>query len=465
MKIALRFTSLLVFIFIVFACNIPISPAPTTTPTTTEPTIPKAATPEASIHSGKYIGTISVELTSSNQSAKIYYTLDGTNPTEANGNLYNSPIIIDFDCILKAIAYIDNHSPSDVLIENYSFPPITFGRAYNFIDGKWILSPYYALGNEVHILPMEKKYPGDSTTPFASTVYAKIIDNDVYVYGSYFDGYETIPCYWVNDTLIKLPIYTDSDWGACYDVYKKHGIIYAVGYSADSGYVRCYPCLWVDENLTILSTGDQHVDAKKILFNGDDQYILCSGYHDATGTTSVNYFFKNGIRYDISSTDSKEFIYDISVIDNQIILLGIKYESQSPSMMYEKPFFIINNQKHYFDLNGNLTIKDINSKFLQIYNISNNFYFISNVIPSFYPDGTPAAIIPYIWKDGEYIPNGIDPTLKISYSGSKNNKLYIIDIINKRYAYSSNADFSLPDWKPLSLPSSEYLQYREGIIF
>jgi len=463
MKIICKLISIILFISIVYACNISI-PTPTGH-TPIESIIPKTATPEASLRTGNYIGTINVELTSSEPSAKIYYTLDGSDPSEVNGILYNSSIIIDFDCTLKAIAYLGDYFPSDVLIENYYFPPLTYGRVYRFIDGKLILSPYYALGNEVHILPMEKKYPGDNTTPFASTIFAKIIDNNVYLYGSYNNGYETIPCYWVNDKLIKLPRYTDSDWGECNDVYIKDGIVYAVGLSADSGLVRYYPCLWVNENLTVLST-ENHVDAKKIFYNEDDQYILCSGFQNAYYTNSLNYYLKNGIRYDIPSIANDEFIYDISIINNQVILLGTKYEHPSPNIVYSKPFFIINNEKHYFDLNGNLSVQDINYKFFQIYIIDNHFYFISNVISSFYPDGTPTAIIPYIWKDGEYIPNGIDPNIKIAYTGSKNNIMYIIDILNKSIlSYSSNADFSLPNWKTLSLPSSEYLQHKEGVIF
>jgi alpha-tubulin suppressor-like RCC1 family protein len=59
-----------------------------------------------------------VALTASNSSAAIYYTLDGSSPSQ-NSIRYNSPIAINQNLTLKAIAYHDDYKPSDILTAKY----------------------------------------------------------------------------------------------------------------------------------------------------------------------------------------------------------------------------------------------------------------------------------------------------------------------------------------------------------
>ena len=67
--------------------------------------------PVASVKSGEYSGRISVELTSDTKGANIYYTLDGTNPTESSTK-YTRAISISSSCTLKAIAVSDGNVSS-----------------------------------------------------------------------------------------------------------------------------------------------------------------------------------------------------------------------------------------------------------------------------------------------------------------------------------------------------------------
>ena len=78
-------------------------------------------TPVISLASGTYFGTQSVRITCETADAKIYYTLDGTDPTSAS-TLYESAIPISETTTLKAIAIKDNES-SNVATAEYTIAP------------------------------------------------------------------------------------------------------------------------------------------------------------------------------------------------------------------------------------------------------------------------------------------------------------------------------------------------------
>lgn len=64
-------------------------------------------------------GSLSVTLTTATKNAKIFYTLDGTTPTESS-SLYTGPITISDSVTLKAIAVKTNLETSPVLTEVYT---------------------------------------------------------------------------------------------------------------------------------------------------------------------------------------------------------------------------------------------------------------------------------------------------------------------------------------------------------
>jgi uncharacterized repeat protein (TIGR02543 family) len=79
----------------------------------------KAETPTASPRGGTNVNPVQVTLTAE-EGVIIYYTTDNTTPTEASTR-YLSPITIDKETILRAVAYIDGSEPSEQMFEAYTF--------------------------------------------------------------------------------------------------------------------------------------------------------------------------------------------------------------------------------------------------------------------------------------------------------------------------------------------------------
>jgi uncharacterized protein (TIGR02145 family) len=79
----------------------------------------ETATPVASLSSGTYWGEQTVNLSSQTPDAIIYYSTDGTTPTESS-KVFDAPIIINRESSLKAISMIPGWNSSSVLVQNYT---------------------------------------------------------------------------------------------------------------------------------------------------------------------------------------------------------------------------------------------------------------------------------------------------------------------------------------------------------
>lgn len=79
------------------------------------------AAPTASPEAGTYSTPIDVTLTSATEDAKIYYTLDGIQPTTASTLYGNTPIHIAKDTTLRAIAVKEGSADSSELRAEYKF--------------------------------------------------------------------------------------------------------------------------------------------------------------------------------------------------------------------------------------------------------------------------------------------------------------------------------------------------------
>lgn len=77
------------------------------------------ANPIASLDSGEYKEEKLVELSTETSGASIYYTLDGSDPTGANGILYKEAIKVDDATILKFYAKADKKNDSDIVTNYY----------------------------------------------------------------------------------------------------------------------------------------------------------------------------------------------------------------------------------------------------------------------------------------------------------------------------------------------------------
>ena len=80
------------------------------------------ATPYFSHETGEYQDMIEVQIFDDDPDVDIYYTLNGTDPTE-NSYLYeNGPIEITSTTTIKAIAFDDNGNASNIATATYTFP-------------------------------------------------------------------------------------------------------------------------------------------------------------------------------------------------------------------------------------------------------------------------------------------------------------------------------------------------------
>ncbi|HOV15478.1 MAG TPA: chitobiase/beta-hexosaminidase C-terminal domain-containing protein, partial [Spirochaetota bacterium] len=70
---------------------------------------------------GNYYNDLSVDIMCGNSDAKIYYTLDGSEPTVSDGILYSAPIMIKKTSTLSYRAFFDTTPITSVKKENYKF--------------------------------------------------------------------------------------------------------------------------------------------------------------------------------------------------------------------------------------------------------------------------------------------------------------------------------------------------------
>ncbi|MEL7530621.1 MAG: lamin tail domain-containing protein, partial [Bacteroidota bacterium] len=81
--------------------------------------LPIVRIPKISLPSGRYSGVQSVSLTCATPSVSIYYTLDGSNPSQSD-SLYNGPITIDKHESLRVRAYKSGYEASPVATASYT---------------------------------------------------------------------------------------------------------------------------------------------------------------------------------------------------------------------------------------------------------------------------------------------------------------------------------------------------------
>lgn len=79
------------------------------------------ASPQFSPGGGTYTSPVNVNISSTTPGAAIYYTTDGSDPTEQS-TLYTLPLTISQTTTLKAKAFLDGYNPSNTTTAQYVFP-------------------------------------------------------------------------------------------------------------------------------------------------------------------------------------------------------------------------------------------------------------------------------------------------------------------------------------------------------
>ena len=84
---------------------------------------PSVSLPTFSPMGGTFYETINVSISTSTEGATIYYTLDGSDPSESSAE-YTAPIEISETTTVKAIAYKDGMNPSNIATSEYAIEDI-----------------------------------------------------------------------------------------------------------------------------------------------------------------------------------------------------------------------------------------------------------------------------------------------------------------------------------------------------
>jgi hypothetical protein len=100
----------------------------------------KMLKPEITPQDVFFTDSLAVELSSLISNAKIYYTLDGSEP-DGNSMLYTSPVWIKDNCTLKAKAYRDGFYPGDIAQSNFHKMDVSSGIQYKYYVGQWYELP------------------------------------------------------------------------------------------------------------------------------------------------------------------------------------------------------------------------------------------------------------------------------------------------------------------------------------
>lgn len=121
---------------------------------TTDPGLLKAASPTASIGSGFYNGVQTVTLSTTTIGGTIYYTNDGSVPTQF-ATEYTSPVTITENTPLRAVTFANGYDPSNPATFNYlinvnhTFPVITVTAGNDLIFGANGIYPNYTQDIEI----------------------------------------------------------------------------------------------------------------------------------------------------------------------------------------------------------------------------------------------------------------------------------------------------------------------------
>ena len=86
------------------------------------PGVQVAEAPVLTPAGGVYYSTVNVTMSSATPGATIYYTTDGSTPSDTNGLTYTAPIAVSATTTVKAIAYATGYTPSSVTTEAYMLP-------------------------------------------------------------------------------------------------------------------------------------------------------------------------------------------------------------------------------------------------------------------------------------------------------------------------------------------------------
>jgi hypothetical protein len=168
---------------------------PTYSITVTGGGTPTCATPVIDPAGGYKYASFDATLTCETSGSTIYYTLDGTDPSDTSTE-YTAPISITGTTILKARAYADGYDPSVIASATYTFPITvnniaelragTVGSTLYYLSGEAIITFQQASRNQKYIQDATGAILIDDPTGIITTTY-NLYDGITGIYGTLYN--------------------------------------------------------------------------------------------------------------------------------------------------------------------------------------------------------------------------------------------------------------------------------------
>jgi hypothetical protein len=127
-----------------------------------------ASAPALTVAAGTYTSAQTVGMSCGTPGAKIYYTIDGTEPSETGGTLYSGAVPISASCTLKARAYKQDWDGSALTSAAYritAVPPLSSVPVGTYNDSKSVALSSATLGAEIRYTTGD----GTQAAPTATT--------------------------------------------------------------------------------------------------------------------------------------------------------------------------------------------------------------------------------------------------------------------------------------------------------
>ena len=136
-----------------------------------------AATPTFSPGAGSYNSTQTVTISSTTSGAFIRYTLDGTAPSETNGVMYTTPVLLNASCTLQAIAYMAGMTDSAVAGGSYTITtPQTAAPLCTPLPDTYINAVAVTLSSTTSGATIRYTTDGSTPSESAGTVYSSVVN-------------------------------------------------------------------------------------------------------------------------------------------------------------------------------------------------------------------------------------------------------------------------------------------------
>ncbi len=141
------------------------------------------ADPIFSVAGGDYYNVFSVGISTVPSNATIYYTTDGTDPSQFNGTIYAGPVAIDQNTVLKARAYLSNWLPSNVSMATYDLhaSPVSFSPGGGTYTAAQNVSLQSATANATISYTLDGSDPIPGVSPVFDPLSPIVVDQDLMI--------------------------------------------------------------------------------------------------------------------------------------------------------------------------------------------------------------------------------------------------------------------------------------------